>query len=76
MLVNIKKALTIKKKLIKSQFELGIVAGIVDIGSGWTNSLKSGVCSSGFYLNREQCCWSSKSISYDDYKNVLCDEVG
>jgi hypothetical protein len=33
----------------------GIVAGIVDVGSQWTSSLKNGVCQKEFWLNREQC---------------------
>jgi hypothetical protein len=52
----------------------GIVAGVVDIGSGWTYNLKTGVCRSAFWLNRDQCCWSSTSTHFDDYKNIRCDE--
>lgn len=53
----------------------GIVAGVVDIGSGWTVNLKSGVCKDAFWLNREQCCWDSSTIKYDEYKEVECDKV-
>lgn len=37
----------------------GYVAGIIDIGTGWLKDLKEGICPEAFYLNREQCCWSS-----------------
>lgn len=40
----------------------GIMAGIVDIGSTWLTDLKIGICPSAFYLNKEQCCWSSESV--------------
>ena len=40
----------------------GIMAGIVDIGSTWLTDLKLGICPSAFYLNKEQCCWSSESV--------------
>jgi chloride channel 3/4/5 len=53
----------------------GIVAGVVDIGSGWTASLRSGVCPDAFWLNREQCCWDSNATVHDDYKNVMCEKV-
>jgi chloride channel 3/4/5 len=53
----------------------GIVAGFVDIASGFMSSLKVGICSKAFWLGREQCCWDSDDIKYDDYKNVLCDAV-
>ena len=53
----------------------GIVAGIVDIGSGWTANLKSGFCASAFWLNRDQCCWSSRNSSFDSYRTIQCDEV-
>ena len=39
----------------------GLTAGIIDIGAGWMKDLKSGICPGAFYLNREQCCWSSDS---------------
>jgi chloride channel 3/4/5 len=51
------------------------VAGVVDIGSGWTASLRAGVCRDAFWLNREQCCWDSNATYHDDYKNVLCEKV-
>ena len=53
----------------------GIVAGVVDIGSQWTVNLKNGVCKDAFWLNREQCCWSSNISYYDKFENVHCDKV-
>jgi chloride channel 3/4/5 len=49
------------------------VAGVVDIGSQWTSSLKSGFCYDGFWFNREQCCWISNSSTYDEYRNIMCE---
>jgi len=37
----------------------GVMAGIIDIGATWLTDLKFGICPSAFYLNKEQCCWSS-----------------
>jgi chloride channel 3/4/5 len=53
----------------------GIVAGLVDSGSGWMVNLKSGVCKNAFWLNREQCCWDSDQVSFDNYKNIQCEKV-
>ena len=53
----------------------GIVAGIVDIGSSFASSLRSGFCLQAFWLNIEQCCWHSKNLTFDDYGNGFCDEV-
>lgn len=52
-----------------------MVAGIVDIGSSWTINLRSGICKKAFWLNREQCCWDSNDIGYDNYHQVLCKDV-
>lgn len=41
----------------------GTVAGIVDIGSSWMSDLKFGLCPEAFWLNMEQCCWSSNETS-------------
>ena len=43
----------------------GMVAGIVDIGATWLTDIKLGVCPSAFYLNKEQCCWSSNETVVD-----------
>ena len=37
----------------------GVMAGVIDIGATWLTDLKFGICPSAFYLNMEQCCWSS-----------------
>jgi chloride channel 3/4/5 len=47
----------------------GITAGVVDIGSTWLTDIKLGVCPSAFYLNQEQCCWSSEEVVVDTSGN-------
>lgn len=47
----------------------GTVAGIIDIGSSWMTDLKYGLCPEAFWLNKEQCCWSSNETSFDDTGN-------
>jgi len=43
----------------------GMVAGVVDIGATWLTDIKLGICPSAFYLNQEQCCWSSEEVIVD-----------
>ena len=43
----------------------GSVAGFIDIGEGWMKDLKDGVCPQAFWLNKEQCCWSSNRTYYE-----------
>ncbi|XP_042901124.1 H(+)/Cl(-) exchange transporter 5 isoform X2 [Parasteatoda tepidariorum] len=43
----------------------GSVAGFIDIGESWMKDLKEGVCPQAFWLNKEQCCWSSNSTFYE-----------
>ena len=43
----------------------GVMAGIIDIGATWLTDLKFGICPSAFYLNMEQCCWSSNETVRD-----------
>ena len=43
----------------------GVMAGIIDIGATWLTDIKFGICPSAFYLNREQCCWSSNETKID-----------
>ena len=43
----------------------GVMAGIIDIGATWLTDLKFGICPSAFYLNKEQCCWSSNETVID-----------
>lgn len=43
----------------------GMVAGVIDIGATWLTDLKFGICPSAFYLNKEQCCWSSNETVID-----------
>ncbi|XP_054158814.1 H(+)/Cl(-) exchange transporter 4-like isoform X2 [Oppia nitens] len=44
----------------------GAVAGVIDIGAGWMKDLKDGLCPAAFYLNREQCCWSSNDTEFEE----------
>ncbi|XP_052283214.1 H(+)/Cl(-) exchange transporter 4-like isoform X2 [Dreissena polymorpha] len=37
----------------------GCLAGVIDIGASWLSDIKEGICMDAFWLNREQCCWSS-----------------
>ncbi|TRY75291.1 hypothetical protein TCAL_01334 [Tigriopus californicus] len=43
----------------------GMMAGVIDIGATWLTDLKFGLCPSAFYLNKEQCCWSSNETVID-----------
>ena len=43
----------------------GVMAGVIDIGATWLTDLKFGICPSAFYLNMEQCCWSSNETLRD-----------
>lgn len=52
----------------------GISAGFVDVGVQWMSNLRGGVCKDAFWLNKEQCCWSSQNSTTDSYRNVICDE--
>ena len=54
---------------------VGLVAGFVDIGAKWLSHWRSGVCVQAFWLNREQCCWASSHVLYDDVHNEICDQV-
>ena len=51
------------------QFQVGLcagmMAGVIDIGATWLTDLKFGICPSAFYLNKEQCCWSSNETVID-----------
>ncbi len=53
----------------------GLVAAIVDIGTNWMTHIKDGMCVNAFWLNKPQCCWASKNITYDRYNNPKCPEV-
>jgi len=37
----------------------GFFAGIINIASESLNDVKLGICTTGIYLNEEECCWSS-----------------
>lgn len=50
----------------------GAVAGVIDIGASWMSDLKYGICPQAFWLNREQCCWSSNESTFD---NGNCSQV-
>lgn len=43
----------------------GAVASVVDIATGWMKDLREGICPAAFYLNREQCCWSSNDTIFE-----------
>jgi len=43
----------------------GVMAGVIDIGATWLTDLKFGICPTAFYLNMEQCCWSSNETLRD-----------
>ncbi|XP_055708576.1 H(+)/Cl(-) exchange transporter 5 isoform X1 [Phlebotomus papatasi] len=43
----------------------GCVAAVVDVGASWMADLKFGICPQAFWLNREQCCWSSNETTFD-----------
>lgn len=43
----------------------GVMAGVIDIGATWLTDIKFGLCPSAFYLNKEQCCWSSNETVID-----------
>lgn len=43
----------------------GCVASVVDIATSWMKDLREGICPAAFYLNREQCCWSSSDTFFE-----------
>ncbi|XP_065348820.1 H(+)/Cl(-) exchange transporter 4 isoform X1 [Cloeon dipterum] len=43
----------------------GAVAGVIDIGASWMTDLKYGICPQAFWLNQEQCCWSSNETDFE-----------
>ncbi|XP_061164575.1 H(+)/Cl(-) exchange transporter 3-like isoform X1 [Saccostrea echinata] len=45
----------------------GLCAGIIDIGATWMSDLKEGICVEAFWLDREQCCWSTDQRGAGDY---------
>ncbi|XP_054718169.1 LOW QUALITY PROTEIN: H(+)/Cl(-) exchange transporter 5-like [Uloborus diversus] len=46
----------------------GGVSAVIDIGCSWMKDLKDGICPQAFWLNREQCCWSSYDTFYEGDK--------
>ena len=52
---------------------VGTVASIIDIGTIWMTDLKYGICLEAFWLDREQCCWSSPNQTTPHNNN--CTEV-
>ncbi|KAK2720092.1 H(+)/Cl(-) exchange transporter 5-like isoform X2 [Artemia franciscana] len=42
----------------------GTVASVVDIGTTWMTDLKYGICPEAFWLDEEQCCWSSNETTF------------
>ena len=53
----------------------GIIAGFIDIGCQWMSNLKGGVCKHAFWLNKEECCWSSSYSEFDKFNNIKCEQV-
>ncbi|KAK9746528.1 CBS domain [Popillia japonica] len=49
----------------------GVVAGVIDIGASWMTDLKFGICPQAFWLNKEQCCWSSEETTFDTGKQAF-----
>lgn len=47
----------------------GALAGLIDISAHWMTDLKEGVCLTGFWFNREHCCWNSSDTTYEDRNN-------
>ena len=52
----------------------GLAAGMVDIGTNWMTNIKDGICLNAFWLNKPQCCWASKNVTYDANNNPRCPE--
>ena len=46
----------------------GVFAATIDIGASWMFDIKLGICSNAFWLNKEQCCWSSNDTTFDSAK--------
>ncbi len=63
------------KNIYVVDFLLGLVAGFVDIGAKWMSHWRTGVCTPALWLNREQCCWGSRDVEFDDVHNELCKHV-
>ncbi len=36
---------------------------------------RTGICKPAFWLNREQCCWGSRDVQFDDVHNEICQNV-
>lgn len=53
----------------------GLVAAVVDIGTNWLTNIKDGICVNAFWLNKPQCCWASKNLTFDEYNDPKCPEV-
>ena len=46
----------------------GGFAAVIDIGASWMFDVKLGICVDAFWLNKEQCCWSSNDTDFDPLK--------
>ncbi len=53
----------------------GITGGLIDIATKWMSNLKNGMCLNAFWLDKEQCCWSSLNQTRDIYDNIKCSQV-
>ncbi|KAF0313157.1 H(+)/Cl(-) exchange transporter 3 [Amphibalanus amphitrite] len=43
----------------------GGVAGVIDIGARWMEDMRFGICPEAFWLNKDQCCWSSNETFFE-----------
>ncbi|KAG5439908.1 hypothetical protein PCANB_000190 [Pneumocystis canis] len=48
--------------IIATGISIGVISGFIDIVSGWLSDIREGYCRSGFYLNRDFCCWSPEKV--------------
>ncbi|KAG4305745.1 hypothetical protein PORY_000655 [Pneumocystis oryctolagi] len=61
--------------IIFTGISIGIISGFIDIVSGWLSDIKNGYCRSGFYLNRNFCCWISENAEQTCYDWVSWEDV-
>ncbi|KAK6348298.1 hypothetical protein TWF718_006103 [Orbilia javanica] len=47
--------------LILSGLAVGFIAAAIDIAGNWLADVKTGVCTTSFYLNHSFCCWGLQS---------------
>lgn len=47
---------------------IGLNAAILSVVTEWLSDIKTGYCSTGFYLNENFCCWGEDN-GCDDWKH-------